>query len=204
MPINIYKRFYIVFNQEDKGCSIEGKEVTGYLKVEFRGSRGRITAALQNLNPMYSYNVKLLKGEGEVTVVDFGAIKVDDKGRGGGEWTFNVEDVKDSGISWEEFSVAFIEAYDGIKTLIPLASVINKKLQTGRLLIKNIYQRQKKKKHQQRRVIRMIEKLIKKKLKLRYSKTMKVRKMKLKKMQLHKIFWKINLKLLHLKKLLMH
>lgn len=127
MPINIYKRFYVVFNQEDKGCSIEGKEVTGYLKVEFRGSRGRITAALQNLNPTYSYNVKLLKGEGEVTVVDFGAIKVDDKGRGGGEWTFNVENVKDSGISWEEFSVAFIEAHDGIKTLVPLASVINKK-----------------------------------------------------------------------------
>lgn len=127
MPINIYKRFYIVFNQEEKGCSLEGKEVTGYLKVEFRGSRGRITAALQNLNPTFSYNVKLIKDEGEVAVVDFGAIKVDDKGRGGAEWTFNAEDVKDSGISWEEFSVAFIEAHDGTKMLVPLATAINKK-----------------------------------------------------------------------------
>ncbi|MDK2815339.1 MAG: hypothetical protein PWP18_1252 [Thermoanaerobacter sp.] len=136
MPINIYKRFYVVFNQEDRGCSIEGKEVSGYLKVEFRGNRGRITAALQNLNPAYSYNVKLLKSNGEVTVVDFGAIKVDDKGRGGGEWTFNGDDVKDSGISWEEFSVAFIEAHDGIKTLVPLASVINKKTTNWKVVYK--------------------------------------------------------------------
>ncbi|HHW57460.1 MAG TPA: hypothetical protein GXX15_07315 [Clostridia bacterium] len=127
MSINIYKRFYIVFNQEDKECALGDREISGYLKVEFRGNRGRITAALQNLNPVYSYNVKLLKDDGEITVVDFGAIKVDDKGRGGGEWIFNLEDVKDSGLSWEEFSIAFIEARDNGKMLIPLVSVINKK-----------------------------------------------------------------------------
>ncbi|MDK2794736.1 MAG: hypothetical protein PWP75_1365, partial [Caldanaerobacter sp.] len=73
MPVNIYKRSYIVLNPEDKGCSFEGKEVSGYLKLEFRGNRGRITAALQNLNPDYSYNLKLLKSNGDIVVVDFGA-----------------------------------------------------------------------------------------------------------------------------------
>lgn len=128
MPLSIYKRSYIMFNPEEKGCSLyKDKEVTGYLKVEVRGNRGRLTAALQNLNPEFSYNVKLLKYDDEIAVVDFGAVKVDDKGRGGAEWTFNVEDVKDTGIKLGEFSVAFVEANYGDKTLIPLASVIDKR-----------------------------------------------------------------------------
>lgn len=127
MPVSIYKRSYIVLNPEDKGCSFEGKEVSGYLKLEFRGNRGRVTAALQNLNPDYSYNLKLLKSNGDVVVVDFGALKVDDKGRGGGEWTFDLEDVKGSGLKWEEFSVILVEAHDGEKFLVPLVSQMNKK-----------------------------------------------------------------------------
>ncbi|MGB9779632.1 hypothetical protein [Caldanaerobacter sp.] len=127
MPVNIYKRSYVVLNPEDKGCSFGGKEVSGYVKLEFKGNRGRITAALQNLNPAFSYNLKLLKLNGDTVLVDFGALKVDDKGRGGGEWSFEVEDVKGSGIKWEEFAVILVEAYDGEKFLVPLASQINRK-----------------------------------------------------------------------------
>ena len=140
MPLNrdIYKRFYIMFEPDEKGCSLyKDKDITGYLKIETRGNRGRITAALQNLNPEYSYNVKLLAKDQKTSVVDFGAIKVDDKGRGGGEWTFDLNDVKKTGRKFEEFLVAFIEADDGQNKIIPLANILDKK----RFNWKNVYKK---------------------------------------------------------------
>ena len=47
-------------------------------------NRYKRSYALQNLNLAFSYNLKLLKLNGDAVLVDFGALKVDDKGRGGG------------------------------------------------------------------------------------------------------------------------
>lgn len=130
MPLNrdIYRRIYIMFDQDEKGCSLyKDRELSGYLKVETRGNRGRLTTALQNLNPNFTYKVKLLKNGDKAVVADFGAVRVDEKGRGGAEWTFDADNIQNTGVKFEEFSVAFIEADDGSNKLIPLSSVMDKK-----------------------------------------------------------------------------
>lgn len=129
MPLkrDIYKRTYIMFEQDEKGCSlIKDKEVTGYLKVETRAGRGRITASLQNLNPSFTYNVKFLKNGDNPEIVDFGAVRVDDKGRGGAEWTFDTTNINGNKIKFNELSVAFVEGRNN-DTIIPLSSVLDKK-----------------------------------------------------------------------------
>lgn len=126
-----------MFDQDEKGCSLyKDRELSGYLKVETRGNRGRITTALQNLNPKFTYNVKLLKNGNKAVVADFGAVRVDEKGRGGAEWTFDADNIQNTGVKLEEFSVAFIEADDGINKLIPLSSIMDKKRFNWKLLYK--------------------------------------------------------------------
>lgn len=130
MPLNrdIYRRIYIMLDQDEKGCSLyKDRELSGYLKVEMRSSRGRVTVALQNLNPNFTYNVKLFKNSDNPVIADFGAVRVDEKGRGGAEWTFDTDNIQDKGIKFEEFSVAFVEADDGTNKLIPLSSIMDKK-----------------------------------------------------------------------------
>ncbi|MBE0067613.1 hypothetical protein [Thermoanaerobacterium thermosaccharolyticum] len=128
MPLrkDIYKRMYIMLEPDERGASLlKDKEITGYLKIETISGRGRITASLQNLDPSYSYTVKFLKIGENPKLIEFGAVRVDDKGRGGAEWSFDTDDVLGSGVKLDDLAVAFVEADNGNK-LIPLSSVIDK------------------------------------------------------------------------------
>lgn len=128
MPLrkDTYKRMYIMLEQDEIGSALlKDKEITGYLKVETRSGRGRITASLQNLDPNFSYNVKFLKSGENPQIIEFGAVRVDDKGRGGAEWTFDTDNVMGSGSKFDDLSVAFVEADNGNK-LVTLSSIMDK------------------------------------------------------------------------------
>lgn len=145
MPLrkDIYKRMYIMLEPDERGAALlKDKEISGYLKIETINGRGRITASLQNLDPNYSYTVKFLKIGESPKLVEFGAIRVDDKGRGGAEWSFNTDDVLGRGVKFEDLAVALVEADNGQQRLIPLSGVIDKSRfnwkATYKKLMKNI------------------------------------------------------------------
>jgi hypothetical protein len=136
---NIYRRTYVMFQEEDKGCAFdENKELSGYLKIETRGNKGRITASFQNLNPEFTYNIKAFKDYDMPAVVDFGAIRIDSKGRGGAEWTFDADNIQNTGTKLEELSVMFVEADIGKEKLIPLSSILDKRRFNWKTLYKKL------------------------------------------------------------------
>ena len=123
-----YNRYFIIFQEEDKGFGIAiDKQPTGYLKIETRSGKCKIT--------VYAQNLKKEKGPYICCMIDtsktpplvarLGSIPVDDMGRGETWWEFNENNIADEGETADKFSVAAI-LVDGKGVECPLSGLIGK------------------------------------------------------------------------------
>lgn len=129
-----YNRFFIIFQEEDKGFGIAiDKQPTGYTKIETRNGRCKITVYVQNLSrDKGPYVCRLLDASTDnVLIATLGEIKLDETGRGDTWWEYKEEDIANTGRSIEKFNVAAIMV-DGEKLQAPLAGYTSKEKQPWR------------------------------------------------------------------------
>lgn len=123
-----YNRYFIIFQEEDKGFGIAiDKQPTGYTKIETRNGKCKITAYVQNL----------IKGKGPyiccmidpsknpAVIARLGEISVDETGRGETWWEYNEDDIAGTNSSIDKFIVAAV-IVEGEKILSPLAGYASK------------------------------------------------------------------------------
>lgn len=123
-----YNRYFIIFQEEDKGYGIAiDKQPTGYTKIETRNGRCKVTVYAQNLvkekGPYVCWLIDATKSP--VVVAKLGTIAVDDTGRGETWWEYREEDVADTGIPVDRFNVAAVVA-EGDELRAPLAGYIGR------------------------------------------------------------------------------
>ncbi|MGI6776635.1 MAG: hypothetical protein ACOX7R_00980 [Acetivibrionales bacterium] len=126
-------RRFLIFKQEDKGYGM-GSDPSGYIKIEVRNGKGRLTASVRNLkedSKKYNYRLYLLRSEENRVVpvnVDLFPLY---QGKGEIEWRFDPADVNGTGNSIDQFNTAVvIMEYIGKTTesvICPLAAYKNKK-----------------------------------------------------------------------------
>lgn len=133
-------RTFLIFKQEDKGYG-SGKEPSGYIKIEVRGGKGKLIAAVQNLKEdksRFSYKLYILKHtEEKVIPVKVGTIPLKN-GKGEIKWEFDPTDVDRTGSSIDEFTAAavLVEFSDRKNTVVicPLVAYKDKKVNWRRKL----------------------------------------------------------------------
>lgn len=132
------QRHFIMFEREDQGFEY-GQSPSGYLKIEVRGGKGKLSALAQNLkySDNLSYRLYLIKcSDYELIPIDTGTLVK--KNSFEADWGFDPERVGGSGNSIDEFNIAAIiaEYSDRKKVHIecPLAAYRGKKISWRRKL----------------------------------------------------------------------
>lgn len=108
-----YNRFFIIFQEEDKGYAIAiDKQPTGYAKIENRSGKCKMT--------VYAQNLKKEKGPYHFCIIDtmrtpallikIGEVKIDEMGRGETWWEYNEENIAESKSTIDKFNIAVIMA----------------------------------------------------------------------------------------------
>ena len=130
-----FQRSFLIFTSEDAGYEA-GQKPSGYVKIEVREGRGKLSASIQNLRPgngRFRYGLYLLRTgrDGVVPVyagnlpVEFSKVELD--------WRFEPRNVGMSGYGIEEFDMAavLVEYADrqGNAVVCPLAAYMNKKVE---------------------------------------------------------------------------
>jgi hypothetical protein len=107
---NEYKRFFIILQEDDKGYEMAaGKIPTGYVKIEIKNGRGKLTAYVQNVKSAENIHYRLLLiAPTKKAAVDMGRLMVDGNGRGELNVEFEAENVLRSGMEISDFMVAAI------------------------------------------------------------------------------------------------
>jgi hypothetical protein len=117
----MYKRglFCALLQEDDKGYEMAaGKIPTGYVKIEVKNGRGKLTAYAQNVKYGEKVDYRmLLIAPLKKTAVDMGRLMVDGTGRGELNIEFDADNVMKSGMDISEFMVAAVQA----STAIPLS-----------------------------------------------------------------------------------
>lgn len=125
-----YRRQFLMLKQEDKGFG-EGGEPSGYVKVEIKENKGKLTALVQNLrinDKETEYKLYLIKcGDRDFKAICMGTFS-DIGGRGELVKEFIPENVSGSGISADQINSAVVAArYSGngnkAKIAYPLISL---------------------------------------------------------------------------------
>jgi len=105
-----FQRTFLIFKQEDAGYGA-GQTPSGYVKIEARDGKGKLTAVVENLKEgsnQFSYMLYILKHDGgRITPVCVGKIPLN-KNNGEIKWDFNAENVAGTGCRIEEFKTAIV------------------------------------------------------------------------------------------------
>ena len=112
MPLNNeYKRYFIILQEDDKGYEMAaGKIPTGYVKIEIKNGRGKLTAYAQNVKYGEKVDYRmLLIAPTKKAAVDMGRLMVDGSGRGELNIEFDADNVMKSGMGISDFMVAAIQ-----------------------------------------------------------------------------------------------
>jgi hypothetical protein len=129
-----YNRFFIIFQEEDRGYGTSSdRPPTGYVKVESRNEKSRVTAYVQNLKPFETaeclYKCYLISHQDNGdTVAYLGIMNIDDTGRGESSWESGVDNAFGSKVSIDKFNTAVIvaEREDSVNIVAPLAGYMLK------------------------------------------------------------------------------
>ncbi len=108
--INEYKRYFIILQEDDKGYEMAaGKIPTGYVKVEVKHGKGKLTAFVQNVKgeDKTEYHL-ILVAPAKKMAVDVGKLVVDSGGRGELYYEFESDNVLKSSLGISDFSVAAV------------------------------------------------------------------------------------------------
>jgi hypothetical protein len=129
-----YNRYFIIFQEEDKGYGMgPDRPPTGYVKVETRNDKSKVTVYVQNLKPFESgeclYKCYLIgHHDGKGCSAYLGTVNIDDLGRGESSWETGYENAFNSSTSIDKFNGAAIiaqrEESSGI--IAPLAGYMSK------------------------------------------------------------------------------
>lgn len=123
-----YNRYFIIFQEEDKGYGIAiDKQPTGYTKIENRSGKCKVTVYAQNLvkerGPYYCCLVDSSKDP--LVMAKLGTINIDDTGRGETWWEFKEDDISGTGVAFDRFNIAAVITEEN-KVNAPLAGYIGK------------------------------------------------------------------------------
>ena len=123
-----YNRFFIIFQEEDKGYGVAiDKQPTGYAKIEVKSGKCKITVYAQNLKrergPYFFYMIDTVRTP--VLFIKLGELKIDEAGMGETWWEYNEENVADSKCSADKFNMASI-IVPGESIIAPLAGYAGK------------------------------------------------------------------------------
>lgn len=125
MPLGYeYKRYFIILQEEDKGYEMTaGKIPTGYVKIEIKKDKVRISGFIQNMksDANSKYRLNLLAPR-EKLILDIGLFRMDNNGRGEFYAEFDSDNVRGSNIPVSEFTGALVMAGSGV----PLAGYVGR------------------------------------------------------------------------------
>ena len=129
-----YLRSFLIFDQEDSRFK-EGGDSSGYVKIEVRDGKGKLSCQVSNLKEDIKTNYKLYMikaDDSELTAVCAGLVPLA-KGRGELNWRFNPFNVGSSGLTIEDFNIVavLVESYDERfgNVMCPLASYRDGKIE---------------------------------------------------------------------------
>ncbi|KPU43089.1 hypothetical protein OXPF_33390 [Oxobacter pfennigii] len=140
-----YNRFFIIFQEEDKGYGIgPGRMPTGYVKVETKNDKGKVTAYVQNLKPFENgeclYKCYLISHkDGKDSVAYLGIMNIDEFGRGESSWESGADNAFDTKLSIDKFNAAaiIVDREDADSVVAPLAGYMSKEKFEWRSAIPN-------------------------------------------------------------------
>lgn len=113
---NEYKRYFIILQEDEKGFEFSaGKMPTGYVKIEVKNGKGKLTAFIQNVKSDERLEYRLLLvAPNRRTAVDVGKAIIDGSGRGEIYYEFESDNVLGSGLNISEYMVAAVSAGNGL------------------------------------------------------------------------------------------
>lgn len=128
-----FQRVFMFFENEDPGYEA-GQKPSGYIKLEAREGRGKLSALAQNLKDQgdrLTYRLYLIQcGKRQVLPVPVGALKFR-QGKGELEWEFNPSNVSGTGLGIKDFNMAavLVEHKDRVSAAVicPLAAYRDEK-----------------------------------------------------------------------------
>lgn len=142
----IYRKLFYIFNQEDPGFGA-GQSPSGYVKIEARDGKGKLSATVQNLKEdpkSLLYKLYIMKcTENNLVPVLAGTVPVI-KNKGELQWEFSAENIAGLNITIDDINTAAILAENTNKTnygiVCPLAAYKDKKTQWREKLKSKLYQ----------------------------------------------------------------
>lgn len=105
-----YKRYFIILQEDEKGFEIStGKIPTGYVKIETKNGKAKLTAYVQNVRNVENspYHI-LLIAPLRKTAVDLGKIILDHSGRGEFNHELEADNVLESHLELSHFMIAAV------------------------------------------------------------------------------------------------
>ncbi|MDI6619803.1 MAG: hypothetical protein QME45_14310 [Clostridiales bacterium] len=129
-----YNRFFIIFQEEDKGYGISpDRPPTGYAKIETRNDKSKVTMYVQNLKFFESaeclYKCYLISHQDDKDcTVYLGIMNIDELGRGESTWESGSLNAFNSKTPIEKFNGAAVvaERKDTADIIAPLAGYMSK------------------------------------------------------------------------------
>lgn len=117
MPLGYeYKRYFIILQEEEKGYEIAGGKIpTGYVKIEIKKGKIKITGFVQNVitNEKSDYKLFLLAPK-EMQAIELGRLRMDNNGKGEFSRELDLENVLESSMDITEFSSALVTSGDRV------------------------------------------------------------------------------------------
>ncbi|MCX7745282.1 MAG: hypothetical protein N2645_00100 [Clostridia bacterium] len=130
---NKFQRSFLIFSQEDRGFG-NVKEPSGYIKIEVKDNKGRISVSVQNLKegPDLVYKVYIIKSsEKSFVPVCIGTLAIE-KNRGDFNYDFDPSNVKMSGLPVQDFNIAAVllevKGKENREIICPLAAYKDRKV----------------------------------------------------------------------------
>lgn len=129
-----YNRFFIIFQEEDKGYGIgPDRPPTGYAKVETKSDKSKVTVYVQNLKPFDTgeclYRCYLISHQDDKDcTVYLGMLNIDELGRGESSWESGADNAFESKTPIDKFNgAAVVVEREGVdKVIAPLAGYMSK------------------------------------------------------------------------------
>ncbi len=103
-----FQRNFLIFRKEDPGYGV-GQGTSGYVKIEVRDGKGKLSAAVQNLKDgqdMYVYKLYLIEPKGRDSKIAYAGVVPVVRNKGELNWAFNPDNVAMTGSSIDRFTVA--------------------------------------------------------------------------------------------------
>lgn len=129
-----YYKSFLIFNQEDTGYG-SGQAPSGYVRIEVRDGKGKLSASVQNLredNGNLIYKLYIISSDDrDIYPAHVGAIPVS-RGRGDLSWEFDPMNVAGTGKKVDAFNTAVVLAEhlerSDLKIICPLAAYKDKRI----------------------------------------------------------------------------